>query len=64
MNSRSNADLMSINSDGDSYGSGESEISQLDHSHSIDEKILGLEITVDHSTLVTEAHSLNETRWK
>lgn len=49
---------MCVYADRDSDGSGKSKISKLDSSFAVDEKVLWLEITMNHTALVAEAHGL------
>ena len=46
--------LMRVNSDWYTKGSGKTEISQLDHSFAIYEKILRFQISVKNTSLVAE----------
>ncbi len=51
---------MRVNANRDAKGACQSEIGQLDCSVLVDEQVLWLQVSVEHSSLVTEKHSLEE----
>ena len=52
--------LMSINSDWNAECSGQPEVRQFNDTLTVDEQVLGLEITVQHSPLVAKQDTLKD----